>query len=129
MDDAIKHVCPRRSELFFGPFETDAAEMSDTWKPLPSTNEGSDQLFCSFCGSMNPDDLFKAIDKGDEIGPTDKNYKIYVGYNPTCKFYLSHLSPSQQLKFVELVNSKKMNIGNPGHFYVLPFFMRRAANG
>lgn len=34
---------------------------------------------CTYCGSMHPEDLFKAIDAGTcEISGTDKNYKIYV---------------------------------------------------
>jgi hypothetical protein len=35
---------------------------------------------CSYCGSMHPDDFFDAIERGCEIGPTDKNYKVYVDY-------------------------------------------------
>jgi hypothetical protein len=33
---------------------------------------------CSYCGSLSPDELFAAIEAGHKIGPTDKNYKIYV---------------------------------------------------
>lgn len=33
---------------------------------------------CSYCGSMHPEDLFAAISDGAELGPTDKNYKVYV---------------------------------------------------
>lgn len=38
---------------------------------------------CSYCGSMMPEDVFKAIDEGCKIGPTDKNYKIYIDLPPT----------------------------------------------
>ena len=57
--------CPRREETPFN--RTDPNE--DRWQ-----SDGT----CNYCGSMNPDDFFKAIEAGAEIGPTDKNYKVYV---------------------------------------------------
>jgi hypothetical protein len=33
---------------------------------------------CSYCGSLSPEQFFAAIDAGCELGPTDKNYKVYV---------------------------------------------------
>jgi hypothetical protein len=39
-----------------------------------------------------------------------------------AKFYYQHLSSEQKDQFIELVNTKRMKIGIPGHFYVLPFF-------
>jgi len=39
------------------------------------------------------------------------------------KFYFQHLSPEQQKRFIELLNARKIKLGMPGHFYVLPFFM------
>jgi hypothetical protein len=33
---------------------------------------------CSYCGSISPADLFAAIEAGCELGPTDKDYKVYV---------------------------------------------------
>lgn len=139
---------------------------------------------CSYCGSISADELFKAIERGDEIGPTDKNYKIYIklpepypeelrvvsaitfkpepsriskenwipinqvdpamlkrdgwgteGYTfvqtsqrgpfKHGKFYFQHLTPDERVKFVELLNQKKINIGYPGYFYQLPFFAVR----
>jgi hypothetical protein len=38
------------------------------------------------------------------------------------KFYFRHLSNDQRQRFVELLNAKRVKIGYPGHFYVLPFF-------
>lgn len=86
---------------------------------------------CSYCGSIDPELLFEQIEKGAKIGPTDKSYKIYVDLvdhhvRGAGKFYFQHLSEEQQNRFIELVNSKSMNIGFPGHFYVLPFFAKRA---
>lgn len=42
------------------------------------------------------------------------------------KFYFMHFSQEQMVRFVELYNQKKLKVGYPGHFYVMPFFMRRA---
>lgn len=128
-DDAtIKHVCPRRFESIFGSVNIEDETPTDIWRLNPSEPPGivgAGQRCCSYCGSMHPDDLFAAIERGDELGPTDKNYKLYVGKSPGHKFYFLHLSQSQQLQFVDLANSRKLNIGYPGHFYVMPFFMSR----
>lgn len=75
---------------------------------------------CSYCGSIRPDELFAAIERGDEITPTDKSYKIYVGH--TRKFYFQHLSEEEQVKFIDLCNEQKINLAYPGYFYVLPYF-------
>lgn len=42
-----------------------------------------------------------------------------------AKFYFEHLSDEQRRRFVELLNERKLKIGYPGHFYVLPFFIAR----
>lgn len=39
------------------------------------------------------------------------------------KFYFQHLSQDQMIRFVELLNAQKLNIGYPGHFYTKPFFI------
>lgn len=41
------------------------------------------------------------------------------------KFYFQHLSDEQMRRFIELHNEKRLHIGYPGHFYVLPFFCKR----
>lgn len=47
---------------------------------------------------------------------------------PEAKFYYQHLSVEQQDEFIALVNERRMKIGYPGHFYVLPFFATRDAH-
>lgn len=84
---------------------------------------------------------------GGEVGPTDKSYKAYIKcpysdpragetaeidrgisvYGITAKFYFQHLSEVQQHEFIRLYNAKQMNVGCPGHFYVLPYFCGRVA--
>jgi len=112
-----KFFCPRGpggNSPFAAPFNGEA-----DWR-----EDGT----CSYCGSLNPDLLFAQIEKGAELGPTDKSYKIYVRLvdhqvRGAGKFYFQHLSDEQQVRFVELYNAHQLKIGMPGHFYTLPFFM------
>lgn len=85
-----------------------------------------DDNTCSYCGSLSEDAFFAAIEKGCELGPTDKDYKVYVGgqkVGGTGKFYFEHMSEAGKHKFIDLLNAKKINIGAPGRFYVRPFFI------
>lgn len=45
------------------------------------------------------------------------------GNRRESKFYFEHLSIEQRHKFIELLNTKKLRLGEPGFFYRLPFFM------
>jgi hypothetical protein len=76
---------------------------------------------CDYCGSLHPDEFMARIKAGENIGPTDKSYKAYVGNME--KFYFQHLSEAQKREFVALLNSKSLKIGFPGHFYTLPYFI------
>jgi hypothetical protein len=102
--------CPRRREGGINP------KGRDWWR------RGGRDGCCSYCGSMTPADLFKAIEAGTEITPTDKSYKIYVG--GAGKFYFQHLSDDEQQKFIDLYNAKKITLASPGYFYVTPFFAK-----
>lgn len=103
-------LCPRRSRC------SRKTETPDHWR-----EDGR----CSFCGSISPDELFKRIDAGETIDPTDKNYKIYVGRS---KFYFPHFNREEMQQFVDLSNAKKLKLGYPGHFYQMPFFMVKQTN-
>jgi hypothetical protein len=105
-----------------GPWEH--TESLDRWQ----TRSGDVGLSCSFCGSLHPDRFLELIHEGWVVGPTDKAYKAYLeapeadGSGKRAKFYFLHLSQEQQDQFVELYNSRQMQIGYPGHFYVPPYF-------
>ena len=107
----MEHICPRRL------YETQA---QDTWR----TNNT-----CSYCGSLNADEFMERVEAGTiKVGPTDKNYKVYVenlGGEPlsAIKFYFQHLSVEQKKRFVDLYNEQRVILGDPGVFYVNPFFM------
>ncbi|WP_298798802.1 hypothetical protein [Pseudonocardia sp. 73-21] len=73
---------------------------------------------------MPPDDFMAAISDGAQVGPTDKNYKAYVVLaTGEAKFYFQHLNEAQRHEFIRLLNAKTLNIGYPGRFYRLPFFI------
>ena len=77
---------------------------------------------CSHCGGMRPSIALKAIREGATVVPTDKNYKCYVeGVSlpgcPANKCYFNHFSEAQAIEFVVLVETKKMKLASPGHFY------------
>lgn len=44
----------------------------------PETDHWDEEEACSYCGSLKPEALFKAIEQGCELTPTDKNYKLYI---------------------------------------------------
>jgi hypothetical protein len=114
-----KHTCPRRNDdaVFV---ESD----KDGWD-----HRADMFLWCTYCGSLQPDMFISLMQQGIELGPTDKNYKVYLtgpGGGHLGKFYFQHLTRDLQIRFIELYNEKprKFTIGYPGHFYVLPFFVR-----
>lgn len=127
------HCCPRRS--------FDREKNPDRW----GNRDGIP--CCTYCGSIEPDHFMDLIKQGNVLGPTDKNYKVYLhrpaneeqakfqdgllGMPPDVpregtyigKFYFPHLSDEQMKEFVDLLNAKSLKVGYPGHFYRLPFFV------
>ena len=111
-----------------------SAEFPSTIFKYDTPHWGKDKT-CSYCGSMSPEFLFEAIELGCEIGPTDKDYKIYVNVtkeviekNPSFslpggmpKFYFQHFDRENAIKFIDLYNEGKINM--PNNFYVFPYFM------
>lgn len=148
-------TCPRRM-LDWGAWER--KENLDAWRTGGGlVGRQEHELSCSFCGSLHPDVFMDWVRQGGQISPTDKNYKAYIKYpgkDPRegetseyelnmpsgrtvqgtsvygieAKFYYQHLSPEQRQEFVELYNNHTMQIGYPGNFYVLPFFMKKIDN-
>ena len=109
-----KMLCPRRSEA---PFRLAGDTSDDDARP-----DGT----CFYCGSLLADVAMAYLEQGVEIEPTDKSYKAYIKAPDRrfAKFYYQHLSTEQKLRFIELLNERKLNIAHPGHFYVPPFFIR-----
>lgn len=118
-----KFLCPRR-----------ALDVGDTSVfKLPQTDEWREGHVCSYCGSLSGFELMRRLEDGTiELEPTDKNYKVYVKATDgtdlkTVKHYWPHLDDQQKNRFIELLNARRINVGYPGHFYVLPYFCVRAS--
>lgn len=118
-DSPEKNLCPRRAEL--GNPSVFNLPTDDAWR------EENLKRTCSYCGSLHPDEFMARAEAGEELVPTDKDYKVYVGA-ARDKFYFQHLSTEQKQRFVDLLNSKRFTIGYPGSFYALPFFIKRGAS-
>jgi hypothetical protein len=118
-------TCPRRIEQ--------GLHIDDSPLLLSGSNKdewGPDKT-CSYCGSFSQEVLFEAIAEGVKLTPTDKNYKVYVAKpcRGAGKFYFQHLDEAGKDQFLQFLKDGKMNIGVPGYFYVLPFFLCRASGG
>ncbi len=99
---------------------------SETSKPAtddPGPDSWGAGNTCSYCGSMHPDDVLKAIREGARMTPTDKGYKLYVG-DRSAKAYFHHFTTMHRVEFIQLYNDKKINLEASGYFYVLPYFCR-----
>jgi hypothetical protein len=108
MSDEV--LCPRRSETPGGPFRYGTGPD----EPIDGR--------CPYCGSLMSDAFMQRVRAGDQLGPTDKSYKVYLD-EPWAKFYFQHLDEASRHEFIELLNAKRLNIGYPGRFYVLPYFI------
>lgn len=122
-------TCPRRMREM-GPWSRE--EGQDSWLDEPRRTGGAVPV-CSFCGSLHPGKFLELVAEGWLVGPTDKSYKAYLHQTSRdpegpvrAKFYFQHLSDEQQQQFVNLYNAGMVHFSAPGHFYVLPFFMRIA---
>ena len=104
MEAQEKMVCPRR----WLPAESDKP---DAWR---------EDNTCSFCGSLHPDEFLRRVEAGEVLTPTDKSYKVYLGQS---KFYFQHFTSNQKQRFIELLNQQRVQFAEPGHFYVLPYFI------
>ena len=86
---------------------------------------------CNYCGSISPDYFFEAIEAGLVLLPEDKSYKVLIHHHEDFFipkehyfFMFQHFSKEEKLRFIELMNSDNLVISDPGHFYVLPFFVK-----
>jgi hypothetical protein len=72
----------------------------------------------------------QAHERGDELDASDqRHWKWETKVQMQAKFYFQHLSPEQRVRFIELLNAKKLKLDFPGHFYRLPFFIAREERG
>jgi hypothetical protein len=67
MTDELSFQCPRGPEAG-GPF-TEAFSGKAHWCADDT---------CSYCGSLSEKRFIECVEAGGEVGPTDKNYKVYL---------------------------------------------------
>jgi hypothetical protein len=78
MGGPIPQRCPRRDEMFQQGGPPD--ELPDEWSLRePLGGAGERFLVCNYCGSLHPDVFMEKLREGWIAGPTDKNYKTYLG--------------------------------------------------
>lgn len=146
----IEQICPRRSESVFGlrKEKADTWREDDTCSYCGSVNpdtlmtrleagdieigptDKSYKIYVHNAGGAAFKQTYRdcyeqpRTGKAKEpkcTGPDDCSHWVTREINDT-KFYFQHLSAEQRTKFIEIYNAKRMKIGYPGHFYVLPFF-------
>ena len=85
---------------------------------------------CTHCGSISPEYFFEAIEAGLELVPEAKSYKVIIHHHDAFYipkdhyfFMFQHFSKEDKLKFIQLLNMDELKISDPGHFYILPFFV------
>lgn len=95
-------------------------------KPMNAHGRWRDDHTCAYCGSLSAAKFMEAVEAGARLVPTDKNYKAYIDTpgRPHREFYFQHLSKEACLKFIDLLREQKIAFAEPGHFYVMPYFIQ-----
>jgi hypothetical protein len=95
-------------------------ENADTWDIREQFHGGLVARHCSFCGSLNPDDLIRLMrEEGYSISGTDKGYKVYVnapGDRQVSKFKTHHLSDEQRAEITAVLLRSQERGPIPGGF-------------
>ena len=145
----IRQTCPRRMNSW-APFEKD--ENLDTWHEDNTCSFCGSLNPAAFMERLERGDIilgptdksYKVYVKnngGEKFKRTYRNcYAEIDKEKPKCtgpkdcthwvtretddtKFYFQHLSEDKMVRFIELLNGKKLNIGYPGYFYSTPYFI------
>lgn len=106
---------------------------ADDGREIPPKDHWRNDGTCSYCGSMSPERLFAVLGAGAQLGPTDKNYKIYVDVGDQeatmaqrsavksagggGKFYTVNLNSDNALRLRTMIMEGTVAIGYPGYFY------------
>lgn len=102
---------------------------------LPDPDAGKPTIYSSANFEQTGEGWVKVTPENIDTLPLSKwqreNYndgKHWVKVEPTRalahhKFYFPHLTKEQKIRFVELLNAERLNIGYPGRFYVSPYFI------
>ena len=98
----MTHPCPRMAEVGHGPGSN---------FNLPTDSKWRDDHTCSWCGGLNPKEVFRLLGKGARIITTNKKYKMYLEHpdlGSIGKIYFQHFNLKERNKFsVEFVKAKE----------------------
>ena len=117
MDDSCSYCGSLHPDLLMERLEAGTVTLDPTdksYKIYVHANPGSEQFITYY------------RDSEFDPGGGDPSKWIWTSKPASqCKFYFQHLSNDQMLRFIELLNDKKLKLNYPGHFYVTPFFISR----
>lgn len=138
-DGACSYCGSLRPEAFFAAIASNCQiiptdKSYKVYVELPHPLAGQPAIYSMASGPV-PGYEMLTPERADEIAwerPQDRflyiGRHVAIGSHPPgkrVKFYFQHLDENQRMTFVELMNMGVVNLGAPGAFYVLPFFMRR----
>lgn len=116
-DDTCGYCGSLNPDTFMARLETGDLELGPT-----------DKNYKAYLRPINGGPLFKHRTRTDGGGiPWERRdeWTYKVSESAWGKFYFQHLSEAQMRRFVELLNEKKLHIGEPGYFYRTPFFIKQ----
>lgn len=136
-DGTCSYCGSLRPELFFEAVEA-GAEVGPTDKnykayiDTPNPDEGKPVYTGGRSGPVfEADGITRKPDLPDDLtdaeiaaGRYSRDYFGPAEATRHSKFYFQHLDAAGQARFIDLLNSGRMKVGYPGHFYRLPFFTR-----
>jgi hypothetical protein len=97
---------------------------------LPAVDEGARIEIGGESGpAYGQDGTPNRPDLTDEEKRTGRYHRTHYGMRGKTvhgKFYFQHLSKEEQVRFLDLLNARKIKIGVPGYFYALPFLATSA---
>lgn len=82
---------------------------SDIWDKHFS--QDIEARYCSYCGSLHPEDMYNLLDKADRVEFADMKYgyphKLYIDIGATIlKFYTKHLTDINDKETLDLILNK-----------------------
>jgi hypothetical protein len=89
--------------------------------------EPTDKNYKVYVRTEDGSKLFKMMHSG-QIDPganreDPANWTWTIDERNHTKFYFQHLDEAQKIRFVELLNLKKLRFDYPGFFYRIPYFI------
>ncbi len=88
----------------------------------------TDKNYKVYAFTLDDKRLFKTTYRTDDKPFAGWNNPIHdwqIRESKDTKFYFQHLNNVQKMRFIQLLNEKKIVFDATGYFYVLPFFIKK----